>query len=245
MKETENFKKSHIFRQAFSASIPVLCGYVFMGAAFGLLLQQAGYNFLWALFMSIIIFAGTMQYMAIPFLVAQTDLVTVAITTLLVHFRHFVYGLSFIETFKSFGKRKYYMMFAMTDETYALLCMAKASNNKYNKDELESYMFYVSLLDHLYWITGCVLGALAGSLITFNTEGIDFAMTALFIVICVEQWKTAKTKIPTFLGFGIAIISLIIFGADNMLIPSIVLIVTMFIVNRPKLENLVMQTEEI
>ena len=223
-----------LVRRALTTTLPVMCGYLFMGAAFGLLLQDAGYNFLWAILMSVLIYAGTMQYMAIPFLVAQTDLVTVAVTTLLVHFRHFVYGLSFIEKFKDFGPRKLYMMFGLTDETYALLCAAQTPAGE---DE-ETYLFLISLLDQLYWIAGCTFGALAGRFLTIDTTGIDFAMTALFIVIAVDQWRAAKSKLPTLFGGGAAVLSLLVFGADNMLIPAIIIIITCFILLRGKLEPL-------
>lgn len=235
--ETNNnggLRRGLLVRRAFAATIPVMCGYLFMGAAFGLLLQEAGYSFVWAIFMSVVIYAGTMQYMAIPFLVAQTGLVTVAITTLLVHFRHFVYGLSFIKKFKSFGWRKFYMMFGMTDETYALLCAAEAPDGASE----ETYMFLITLFDHIYWILGCTLGALAGRFLTIDTAGIDFAMTALFIVICVDQWRTAKSKLPALIGGGAAVLSLIIFKADNMLIPAILMIIASFLFLRSRLEQL-------
>ncbi|WP_235847490.1 AzlC family ABC transporter permease [Intestinibacillus massiliensis] len=229
-----------LVRRALTVTIPVMCGYLFMGIAFGLLLQDAGYSFIWALFMSVVIYAGTMQYMAIPFLVAQADLLTVAITTLLVHFRHFVYGLSFIQRFKPMGKRKYYMMFGMTDETYALLCAEKAPS----RESEEKFFFLVALFDHLYWIIGCTAGALAGQFLTINTKGIDFAMTALFIVICVDQWRAAKSKLPTVIGACAAVISLAgskLLGIDNMLIPAIVMIIVCFFALRSKLEPLLLE----
>lgn len=232
-----------LIRRVLTVTMPVMCGYLFMGIAFGILLQQAGYNFIWALFMSVIIYAGTMQYMAIPFLVAQTDLVTVAITTLLVHFRYFVYGLSFLDRFKRFGARKYYMMFALTDETYALLCASEPPEGTTS----EQYMFLVSLFDHAYWVVGCTLGALVGRFLTFDTTGIDFAMTALFIVICVDQWRTAKTKLPTLLGFGASALALIVtkyMGSDNMLIPAILTIVICFLAMRTKLEPMLLGSDQ-
>lgn len=232
--DTYGLRRGLLVRRAFAATIPVMCGYLFMGAAFGLLLQEAGYPFIWAIIMSVLIYAGTMQYMAIPFLVAQTDLLTVAITTLLVHFRHFVYGLSFIQKFKDFGWRKFYMIFGMTDETYALLCAAEAPEGASE----ETYMFLISLFDHLYWIIGCTFGALAGQFIRFDTTGIDFAMTALFIVICVDQWRAAKSKLPALIGCGAAVLSLVLFQADNMLIPAILMIMASFLMLRSRLEPL-------
>lgn len=229
-----------LIRRAFTVTIPVMCGYLFMGTAFGLLLQDAGYNFIWAFFMSVVIYAGTMQYMAIPFLVAQTDLITVAITTFLVHFRHLVYGLSFLRRFQPMGWRKHYMTFALTDETYALMC------TRYDIDRADEkkFLFFIALLDHIYWITGCTLGALAGQFLTINTKGIDFAMTALFIVIFVEQWRAAKSKLPALIGFGAAVLSLIItklMEIDNMLIPSIIVIVLCLAGLRKRLEPMLVE----
>lgn len=233
-------RTASLARRAVIVTIPVMCGYLFMGIAFGLLLQGAGYSFIWAFFMSVMIYAGTMQYMAIPFLAAQTDLLTVAVTTLLVHFRHFVYGLSFVERFQPMGWRKYYMMFGLTDETYALLCAEKAPDFASE----EKFLFLIALFDQLYWITGCTVGALVGQFLTFNTKGIDFAMTALFIVICIDQWRTAKSKLPAIIGGGAAVLSLIasrLLGTNNMLMPAIIVIVVCFITLRRKLEPLLVE----
>lgn len=229
-----------VMRQAVTLTIPVLCGYLFMGAAFGILLQNAGYGWGWALLMPVVIYAGTMQYMAIPFLVGQAGLLTAAITTLLVHFRHFVYGLSFIGRFRPFGWRKYYMMFALTDETYALMCSAKAPEGTSD----EKLLFFIALLDQIYWIVGCVLGNVAGQFLTFDTTGIDFAMTALFVVIAVDQWRTCKSKLPALLGGGLAVLCLILFGSQNMLIPTILLMIICLLALRPKLESIVTNQEE-
>lgn len=234
-------KNQGLWQRALIVTLPVMCGYVFMGAAFGILLAKAGYHFGWSLLMSTVIYAGTMQYMAVPFLAAQADLVTVALTTLLVHFRHFVYGLSFIERFRPMGWRKYYMMFGLTDETYALLCAAQTPEGASE----EKYLFRIALLDQCYWIIGCVLGTIAGSMLTFNTKGIDFAMTALFIVICVDQWRNAHSKLPILIGAGAALLSRILFGtlwgADNMLIPAIIMIITCFLLLRRKLEPILLE----
>lgn len=230
-----NVKK--VLKSALIVTIPVMCGYIFMGIAFGLLLQKAGFNFLWAFFMSVVIYAGTMQYLAIPFLVAQTDLMTVALTTLLVHLRHLVYGLSFIERFKNMGLKKYYMIFGMTDETYALMCSSSIPDGVGEED----FLFLIALLDHIYWIIGCTFGAFAGQFININVKGIDFAMTALFIVICVDQWKAAKTKIPIIIGGLSAVGSLVLFKANNMLIPAIAAIIIILFAVRPNLSPKILE----
>ncbi len=220
--------KNKILKKAFQKTVPVLFGYIFMGMAFGILLSKAGFNALWALFMSVIVFAGTAQFIAVDFLKNSLDFITVAMTTLLINFRHVVYGLSFIERFSKMGKKRFFMMFGLTDETYALLC-AERDGDMWDND---TYLLTIAFLNYLYWITGCVLGALLGEIITFDTTGVDFAMTSLFIVICTEQWQNAKTHIPVYVGAIASLLALLIFGADNILIPSVVVILISLIVLR-------------
>lgn len=226
---------------AFITTIPVLMGYLAIGIAFGILLYHAGYHFLWAGFMSGVIYAGSMQYVAVSMLASQMGLAEVAVMTLIINMRHMVYGLSMLTKFKNMGRRGQYMIFSLTDETYALLCGAKAP-----KDADEStFYFFIALLDQVYWVTGSVIGAVAGSFITFNTKGIDFAMTALFLVICVEQWMSFKNHVPALLGTGISVMSLLIFGPQNMLIPSMICMIAGLIFARPYLgKKLYLEKEE-
>ena len=164
---------------AFEKTIPVLAGYLSIGIAFGLLMQNMGYNVFWALLISLILYAGSMQFVLLQFLTGGTSLITVAIMTLLVNSRHLFYGLSFIDTFRSMGKKYLYMVHSLTDETYSLLCSYEPQEGM----DTKKVMFLMSIFDHCYWLIGTALGSLAGSLITFDTTGIDFAMTALFTVI--------------------------------------------------------------
>lgn len=209
------------FKFAFRQTIPVLCGYLFLGLAFGLLLQEAGYNFVWAFFSSIFIYAGSMQFILVTFLSGSVSFLSVAVMTLSVNGRHIFYGLSFLERFKEMGKRYPYMIFSLTDETYSLLCGTKIPN-EFNKSDVS---FYMALLDHSYWIAGSTLGALLGEFIPFDMTGVDFAMTALFTVIFVEQWLAAKSHFPAILGAVSATACLIIFGADNFILPSLIVTV--------------------
>lgn len=202
-------------------TIPVLFGYLFVGIAFGMLLYEKGYSFWWALLMSACIYAGSMQFVTINFFAGGVGLWEVALMTLVVNFRHAFYGLSFLEKFNRMGKKKPYMIFSLTDETYSLLCSAKAPQGV---DE-GRFFFYISLLDQLYWIAGSMIGALAGALLQINTKGIDFAMTALFVVIFVEQWRTYPTHIPALLGAACALLCLLLFGAQNFVMPAMLLIV--------------------
>ena len=208
-------------------------GYVVLGIAFGLLLQRAGYHWLWALAISVCVYAGSMQFLLVGLLTQGADLTTVAITTLVVNSRHLFYGLSFIEKFKAMGKRGLYMIFSLTDETYALLCSVPDSGTPHENQDL---MFLMSSLDQFYWVFGSIVGALLGNLITFDTTGIDFAMTALFTVLFVEQWLASKNHVPAVLGLVCAIGSLLLFGPDGFLLPALCACVTLLMLGRRPLE---------
>ena len=222
---------------AFPATVPVLMGYLAIGIAFGLMLQEIGYNFIWAFFMSLTIYAGSGQYLGVTLLETGAALSTVALMTLLINFRHLVYGLSMLEKFRGMGLRKLYMIFSLTDETYALLASAQAPVGV----DPKGFYFAVALLDHLYWIAGSVIGAVAGALIPIDTTGIDFAMTALFLVIAVDQWKAYKNHLPALLGAGATIVFLIIlgqfFGQRQMLLVSLGVIVLVLLILRDRLEG--------
>lgn len=208
-----------VLRIAFVKSVPVMAGYLSIGIAFGLLMQEMGYNVFWALLISLILYAGSMQFVLLQFLSGGASLLTVAVTTLLVNSRHLFYGLSFMDTFRSMGKKYLYMVHSLTDETYSLLCSYQPQEGEDGKQ----VMFWISLLDHIYWLIGTALGALAGGLIPFDTTGIDFAMTALFVVIFVEQWKGAKSHLPAIAGLVCGVLSLLVFGADRFILPAMIL----------------------
>lgn len=207
-----------IIRQVFPQTIPVMAGYISLGIAFGLLLQSIGYGPIWAFLMSLFIYAGSAQFLAVELLAAGATLTHVALLTFLLNFRHLFYGLSMVEKYRGTGIRKIYLIFGLTDETYALLTGYKTPEGLSDR----SYYFAVTLMNQLYWIFGCVMGSVAGSIIPFDTTGIDFAMTALFAVLVVEQWKTHKNHIPAISGFVITVAALFIFGADSFLIPALI-----------------------
>ena len=221
---------------AFPVTVPVLMGYLAIGMAFGFMLQAIGYNFIWAFFMSLTIYAGSGQYLGVTLLSTAAGLGTVALMTLLINFRHLVYGLSMLEKFRGMGWRKFYMIFSLTDETYALLASAQAPVGV----DPKSFYFAIALLDQSYWILGSVIGAVAGALIPVDTTGIDFAMTALFVVIAVDQWKAYRKHLPALLGGAVTIVFLLIlgqvFGQQQMLIVSLGVIVLLLLVLREKLE---------
>lgn len=208
-------------KKALVDTIPVMTGYVCLGFGFGILLHSAGYGIFEAFVMSVTMYAGSMQYIAVGLLAGGASLMTVALTTLLVQARHLFYGISMLDKYKDVGKRKIYLIFALTDETYSLMCN---DHSDVPLDRRKDYYLAVSMLNHSYWITGCVLGATVGTLVNFNSEGIDFVLTALFVTIFLEQWLNAKRHAPAVIGVLASVLCLIIFGGDNFLIPTMVAI---------------------
>ncbi len=202
-------------KKALRDTIPVLSGYMVLGMGFGILMQAKGYGVLWTLAMSAFIYAGSMQYLAIDLLCGGASLISTAITTFAVNARHLFYSISMIDKYKGTGKAKPYLIFALTDETYSLVCSGENSHR---------YYLLVSLFNHIYWVSGSVIGALLGQIIPFSTEGIDFAMTALFVTVFVEQWKSTRDHVPALIGVASSVLCLLVFGAADFLIPTMILI---------------------
>ena len=222
---------------AFPHTVPVLMGYVSIGIVFGWMMSAAGFVPLWSVAMSITIYAGSGQYLGVDLLANASPLADAAFLTLIINFRHLVYGLSMLEKFRGMGWRKLYMIFSLTDETYALLASAQAPVGV----DPKNFYFAIALLDHSYWILGSVIGAVAGALIPIDTTGIDFAMTALFIVIAVDQWHAYRRHVPALLGAGATLIFLVglgrFFGQQQMLLVSLGVIVLALLVLRDRLEE--------
>ncbi len=228
-----------ILKTVFIKTLPVMTGYIALGIGFGILFESKGYGILWSLAMAVFIYAGSMQYVAINLITGGASLITTALTTLMVNARHLFYGISMIDKYKNTGKAKPYLIFALTDETYSLLCA-----DDYPKDvEPKKYQFAVSLFNHVYWITGCAAGSLIGSAVNFNTAGIDFCMTALFVTIFVEQWINTKNHLPAIMGLGASVLCLVIFGKDAFLIPSMVLISALLLIFKKPLERQVAEND--
>ena len=222
-----------IIKKAFTDTIPVMTGYLALGIGFGVLLRTGGYPWYWAPIMAVCIFAGSMQYVAVTLLTGGANIITTAITTLLVNARHLFYGISLVEKYKSMGKIKPYLIFGLTDETYSLVC---STSDEIEHKDRKLYFGLVTLMDHCYWITGCTLGAILGGLIKFSTEGIDFVLTALFVSILVDQWLNTKQHIPAITGAVATALCLAIFGPDNFLIPSMIVITAMLLGLRKKVK---------
>ena len=212
--------KNRTIRQAFFKSIPVLAGYVVLGIGFGILMRDAGYGVLWTAAMSLFIYAGSLQYVGVGLLAGGASVLTTAITSLMVNARHLFYSISMIDKYKDAGKYKPYMIFALTDETYSLLCDGMTPSGV----NTNQYRFLVSIFNHSYWVTGSIIGSLLGAVLPFSTEGIEFSMTALFVAAFTEQWLTTKDHIPALTGLICTLLSLVVFGKDNFLIPAMLLI---------------------
>ncbi len=207
-------------RKAFLRSLPVMAGYVVLGMGFGILAQRAGYGLPWALAMSVLVFAGSMQYVGIGLLQGGASVLAAVLTTVMVNARHLFYSISMIGRYRNTGKYKPYLIFALTDETYSLLCDGKAPEGT----DPDLFCFLVSLFNQCYWITGSVIGSLLGGVLPFSTAGIEFSMTALFIASFTEQWITAKDHLPALAGLLGTLACLLVFGPDGFLIPAMLVI---------------------
>lgn len=215
-------------RQVFLDTVPVLTGYLFLGAGFGILLSETGYGVWWALGMSIFIFAGSGQYLAVSLLAGGASLLSTAVATFLVNARHIFYGISLLDDYEKAGKKKPYLIFALTDETYSLV----TQNHPPEGMSRHSYCFAVSLLDHIYWVCGCVLGSLVGRYIPISFEGVEFVLTALFVTMFVDQWLSNKNHFPAIVGVVSTALCLVLFGSELFLIPSMVLMAVLLTVSQ-------------
>lgn len=215
-------------KHAFKQSVPIMAGYIVLGMGFGVLLELKGYGVLWAIAMSVFIYAGSMQYVAINLITGGASLIATALMTLMVNARHLFYGISMLDKYKNTGKYKPYLIFALTDETYSLVCSGKIPEGV----DRNKYYFLVSLFDQVYWVIGSVIGSVVGSVLNFNTAGIDFSMTALFLVVFVEQWKSTKDHASAIAGVAASVVCLMIFGAGNFVIPAMISITVILLLMR-------------
>ena len=210
-----------VLKTALRDTVPVLTGYLVLGMGFGIIMNTSGYGIILPVVMSLFIFAGSMQYAAVGLLTGGASLITVALTTLAVNARHLFYGVSMLEKYKNCGIKKPYLIFSLTDETYSLVC---------SSDKGADYFLLVSAFDHFYWVAGTALGAVLGTAVKFNTEGIDFALTALFITVFVDQWLKAENHFSAITGVLATLACLLIFGAQSFLIPSMVIITAVLLI---------------
>lgn len=229
-KKSKNKLTGKELKKIFLSTVPVLTGYIILGISFGVILRSKGFGVPWALGMSVFIYAGSMQFAAIPLMAGGASVIVTALTTLAVNARHLFYGISMIEKYKGM-KPKPFLIFGLTDETYSLVCNDDTTNKMENRNR---YYFLVTLFDYAYWVTGSVLGSLLGSIIPFSTKGIDFALTALFVTVFVEQWKTTKNHLSALTGVGVSLICLILLGSKRFLIPAMIIIMIVLTLLRNK-----------
>lgn len=205
------------FRFAIKQTIPIFFTYLFIGIAFGILMNNAGYSVLLSIASALFIYAGSMQLVMVPMLTSGASLLTLALMTFFINARHIFYGIGFVEKFRTMGWRCPYMILTLTDETYSILCSAQ-----YEPDLDENKAaFLISMFNHLYWIVGCLAGSLAGQLLQFDMRGIDFSATAFFLIVVVNQWRQYRSKLPFLTAAVCALIFYLLLGKDYFLIPTL------------------------
>lgn len=223
-------EKTKAFKAAFPHTIPIFTGFIFLGMAYGILMNTKGYGLGWTILMSVLAFAGSAQYVAITFLTSVFNPVYALLMTLMINARHLFYGISLLEKYKNTGKFKPYLIFGLCDETFSIVCSTEPPEGV-NRNW---FMFFITLLDHIYWVLGSALGGLLGSMISFNTKGLDFVLTALFVVIFIGQWKTKRDHKPAIIGVVCSVVCLAVFGSSNFIIPSMIAILAVLTISRKK-----------
>ena len=220
-------------KAAFPCTIPIMTGFIFLGAAYGIYMNASGFSFVYPLFMSMLIYGGSLEFVAVEMLLSPFASLQVFIMALLIQARHLFYGLSMLDKFKGTGLKKFYLIYGMCDETFSV---------NYTADIPEDvdrgwFMFFVTLLNQFYWVASATTGGIIGSLLKINTDGISFVMTAMFVVIFMDQWLKENQHISSLIGLGVSLICLLIFGADSFMIPTMITIVVLLTVLRRRLEK--------
>jgi 4-azaleucine resistance transporter AzlC len=221
-------------KAAFPYTIPIFAGFWFLGLAYGIYMNVSGFSFVYPMIMSLIIFGGSLEFVAVEMLLSPFAPVQVLVMTLLIQARHLFYGISMLDKFKDMGWKKFYLIFGMCDETFSINYTAQIPEDV----DRGWFMFFVTLLNHLYWVSGATIGGLVGSLIHFNTDGISFVMTSMFVVIFMEQWMKEKHHISAYIGLGAATLCLFVFGADSFMIPTMIMIIVLLAAFRKPLEKM-------
>lgn len=218
------------FRAAFPHTIPIFAGFWFLGLTYGIYMNVSGFSFLYPMLMSLTIFAGSVEFVTVNMLLGAFSPLQAFTMALMINARHLFYGISMLEKYRGYGWRSFYLIFGMCDESFSINYTASIPPGV----DRGWFMFFVTLLNHFYWFSGSTLGGIFGSLIHFDTEGLDFVMTAMFVVIFMEQWLKEKDHTSSLLGLGLSVICLVAFGADNFIIPSMLAILgVLTIIHRP------------
>lgn len=221
-------------KAAFPYTIPIFSGFWFLGLAYGIYMHASGFSFVYPMIMSALIFGGSLEFVAVEMLLSPFAPVQVLIMTLLIQARHLFYGISMLEKYKGLGWKKFFLIFGMCDETFSINYTAAIPKHV----DRGWFLFFVTLLNYVYWVSGATIGGLAGSLLKFDTSGISFVMTAMFVVIFLEQWLKEKNHISSLLGLSVSAICLFFFGADSFMIPAMAAIVGLLTLLKKKLSRL-------
>jgi 4-azaleucine resistance transporter AzlC len=221
------------FRAAFPHTIPIFAGFWFLGLTYGIYMNASGFSFWYPMLMSMTIFAGSMEFVTVNLLLGAFNPLQAFTMTLMINARHLFYGISMLDKFKGLGWKRIYLIFGMCDETFSINYTAEIPDGI----DRGWFMFFVTLLNQLYWVSGSTLGGLFGSLLSFNTAGLDFVMTAMFVVIFMEQWMKDRNHASQFAGLGLSLLCLIVFGADDFIIPSMLAILGVLTLVRKPLER--------
>lgn len=219
-------------KAAFPCTIPIMTGFIFLGAAYGIYMNASGFSFVYPLFMSMLIYGGSLEFVAVEMLLSPFAPLQVFIMALLIQARHLFYGLSMLDKFKGLGWKKFYLIYGMCDETFSINYTAEIPEDV----DRGWFMFFVTLLNQFYWVASATTGGLIGSLLKINTDGISFVMTAMFVVIFMDQWLKEDNHISSLIGLGVSLICLLIFGPDSFMIPTMITIVVLLTVLRRKLD---------
>lgn len=218
---------------AFPYTVPIFAGFWFLGLTYGIYMNVSGFSFFYPMFMSVLIFAGSMEFVAANLLLGAFNPLQAFLLTLMINARHLFYGISMLDRFRNTGIKKLYLIYGMCDETFSINYTAKIPNGV-NRGW---FMFWVTFLNQLYWVSGAILGGIFGLFVRINTKGLGFAMTAMFVVIFMEQWMNEKNHASSLIGFAVTGVSLAIFGSENFIVPSMVLILGTLSVLRKPLEK--------
>ena len=231
--------KRKALKAAFPYTIPIFAGFWFLGLAYGIYMNVSGFSFVYPMIMSLVIFGGSLEFVAVSMLLSPFAPVQTLVMTLLIQARHLFYGISMLEKFKNMGWKKFYLIFGMCDETFSINYTADIPKDV----DRGWFMFFVTLLNHFYWVSGATIGGLLGSLIHFDTDGISFVMTSMFVVIFMEQWMKEKHHISAYIGLLVSAACLILFGADSFMLPTMAAIIALLAASRRKLEKLEVKFE--
>ena len=221
------------FLCAFPYTIPIFAGFWFLGMTYGIYMNVSGFSFWYPLLMSMTVFAGSVEFVAVSMLLGSFNPIQALVMTVMINARHLFYGISMLDRFRGVGRKKIYLIFGMCDETFSINYTAKIPEDV----DKGWFMFFVTLLNYIYWVSGAALGGIFGSFIQFDTEGLEFVMTAMFVVIFLEQWLKEKSHTSSLAGLGISLLCLVIFGSENFIIPAMLMILAALTLLRPCLEE--------